>query len=204
MEELKAERIVTLPLGDSLQFIDAPLVNKSYANLPLQIPVLINRLYIPDYKNSLVKVFNRSGALQYVIGTPDRGVDKKVKVLYHKFSSIGSIAITNDENLYVQTLLSSKEVKQQVKQELFRKKSGEFQISQIDIAPSYILQINKKGDIESIIGFEGANTRPFRYIENLYVSQQQRLFVYHRYAARMLLSYYEKGVLKGTINEAEL
>lgn len=204
MEELNPIKIAELPIGSAMKELNSPLLHKSYSNLPLQIPVFYNRLYVPDYRNAMIKVFSLNGNLEFIIGNPTINKNEKFKLLYQPFSSIGMIKVTADEDLFIQSFLSGSQEQKKTEVGLLYKKSGEFVIKEIDIAPSYIIQLDKKGRLQSIIGSEGKNSKPFRYIEEFYVGQKGKLFVYHRYAARMILTYFQNGEKKGSINETQL
>ncbi|MCB1159658.1 MAG: hypothetical protein KDK45_19315, partial [Leptospiraceae bacterium] len=108
IQELSPSLVTQIPLGTGLQEVQAKKVNKAFANLPLSTPIISDKIYIPDYESSLIKVFNTNSDMEYIIGNPElQEVNaKKYRILFHRFSAIGNITVDESDDLYIQNILS--------------------------------------------------------------------------------------------------
>ncbi len=203
--DLKPNLISQLEIGSSLNTIQAIEVNNNYSNLPMNIPVVSNRLFITDHNNSLIKVFNVQNRLEYMIGNP-KNIDStfKEKILPYNFSSLGKVYVSEDEKVYIQNIVRHQSSVTQKEEDLYTKRSGELKIPEDEISPSYIISINKQGKQEDVIGLKGESSEPFRLIEDFYPYPEDKVFVLHRYATQMVLSYYHKNQLVGSLYENSL
>jgi hypothetical protein len=203
IESLHPTLISEIPIGDETEKINGQIINNTIVNIPFRIPIGSNRLYITDYLNSRIKIYNFDGKLEFIIGNAKRN-ELKIKFLSQKFNSIGLISVSQEDDIYVQNRLSSNSVESKKEENLLIKTSGFFDTKEIESTPSYILQINNKGKLISILGKNGVNSEPFRYIEAIYSYKKNKIFVYHKFAEQMLLSIYDNGELKGSIEEEKI
>jgi hypothetical protein len=84
----------------------------------------------------------------------------------------------------------------------YRMFSGSFDTSGNSFLPSFIVHLSGDGQTKSILGASGKNSEPFRYIESIYTGGGGNLFVYHRIAEEMRLSYFKDGILEGELRES--
>lgn len=204
VDDLNSTLLGRIKIGNQLQDVEGSIVNKIPINIPVYIPVNSGKIFISDFSNSLIKVFNNSGKLDYIIGSPNTK-EETLKILSYKFSLIGMMAISGDGDVYVQNRLITKDKKEVPKEaNIYQKNSGLLEVPNLVSLPSYILHINKSGTPESMIGVTGRNSEPFRNIEKIYAFQEKRLAVYYKHIAEYILGFYENGDLIGTIKESEL
>jgi hypothetical protein len=205
IENLIPKLVLKLEIGKLVNQVESEYLNNAYINLPIRIPVSSSKVFITDYNKSYIKVFNLNANLEFIIGD---NIDKRndTKFILQKFNKLGIITINEDEDLFVQNRLSSAPEKpSKINYEFLPlKTSGNFDIRETESIPSYILNINNKGKLVHIIGKNGKNSEPFRYIEYMQAYSGERLYVYHRYAEQMILSYYEKGEIQGSLEEEKL
>lgn len=195
--------VARIRLGVELDKLQAEISNNSLVNVPIRIPINSDRFYITDYKNSLLKVFLRNGKLDYIIGKPLQRTED-IKVMEMRLAVPGLVAVSEDDEIYIQNRISSAISTNEEITNRFLLASGYFSMREYIHAPSYIQCINKNKDDIYIIGIEGKNSEPFRYIESMIAGANGTLFVLHKIADQMVLSYYSNGDLKGKITESEL
>jgi hypothetical protein len=113
--------------------------------------------------------------------------------------------MNEDGDLIVQNRISSKGMELPPGAEtLYKSYSGAFSTQGATILPSFLVQISQKGVVRFMLGASGKNTEPFRYIEYIAPGDGDKLFVYHRTAEEMRLTFYEDGELKGNLKESTL
>jgi hypothetical protein len=157
---------------------------------------------VVDYKNALVKVFLKNGRLDYVIGTPKKSTSEKVLGL--KLSSPGIVSVSEDDDIYIQDRITLGKAIKLEERDPFNMTSGFFAMREPEYLPSYILHIASNKKDTNVIGINGINSEPFRYIENIIAGDKGKLFVIHRISTSIELNYYQKGILKGQITENDL
>ncbi len=205
IDNLKPTLVSKIKIGTDIAEIEGLVVNNALLNIPFRIPTNANRLYITDYNNSYIKVYGGDGDLDFILGNVPSNYNLKVKVSTQKFGKLGLLAVSSDDDLYIQNRISAETTIQETKMEnSFSKNTGYFDTKERESIASYLLHIDSKGKMNSIIGVTGKNTEPFRYIESLYAYDKNRLAVYHKFAEQMQLSYYLNGDLIGTIKEGNL
>ncbi|MGV3666598.1 MAG: LIC_12708 family protein [Leptospira bouyouniensis] len=205
VENLKEEILFRIPLGATNETFEGVVVNQVLTNVPLTIPTSSNISALPDNKQAVIKLFDRNGRLDATIGNPDF---KSVAGIPHypfRFGGIGIVAMNEDGDLVVQNRISSKGMELPPGQEnLYKTYSGAFSTQGTTVLPSFLVQITQKGVVKFMLGASGKNSEPFRYIEYILPGEGDKLFVYHRIAEEMRLSYFEEGELKGNLKESTL
>lgn len=205
VENLKEEILFRIPLGATNETFEGVVVNQVLTNVPLTIPTSSNISALADNKQSVIKLFDRNGRLDATIGNPDF---KSVAGIPHypfRFGGIGIVAMNEDGDLVVQNRISSKGMELPPGQEnLYKTYSGAFSTQGTTVLPSFLVQITQKGVVKFMLGASGKNSEPFRYIESIMPGEGDKLFVYHRIAEEMRLSYFEEGELKGNLKESAL
>ncbi|TGN19304.1 LIC_12708 family protein [Leptospira idonii] len=205
VDNLKDEILFRIPLGQTSDTWEGVVVNQVLTNVPITVPVASNVVALADAKQSIIKLFDRNGRLEATIGNPDFKSIPGIPHYPFRFGSIGIVAITEDGDLVVQNRISSKGIEVPVGQEnVYKSHSGVFSTSGTTVLPSFLVQISQKGVVKFMLGASGENSEPFRYMEALIPGEGEKLFVYHRIAEEMRLSYFEDGQLKGNIKEASL
>lgn len=200
IQNLEPKLISKIEIGDGIEKINASLVNNAILNIPNYIPIQNNRIYISDFINSRIKIFKLDGSLDLIYGNKK---EEKYKVIYQKFNKLGILEISEDQEVYIQNFLSSKTEEQ--KKELYSlDTSGKFDTKEKEFIPSYIIHIDQKGKQISILGQNGRNTEPFRYIENIYSFKKNKIFVYHKSAEQMKLSLYIDDKLVKSLTEEKI
>lgn len=203
---LKPDLIAKLTIGLAPTEVNGIVTNNVLSNIPFYVPQRGGLFYVVDNLHQSIKAFDSQGNLEFVIGNFDFELPTSVKQVRYRFGNIGHIAVDSDGNLYIQnrfgkkddlTLLSKEE-------DLFKKFSGSFDPSPGSPLPSYILWMNKKGDLLSLLGTKGKNSEPFRIIESLLATKDNRLFVYHKFLEEFRLSYFQNGELVSEIQETKL
>jgi hypothetical protein len=205
VDTLKNDMLFRIPLGSSPDTWEGVVVNQVLTNIPLQLPVTGNVVALADTKQSIIKLFDRNGRLEASLGNPDFKSISGIPHYPFRFGGIGIVALTEDGDLVVQNRISSKGLEVPPGQEnLYKSYSGNFSTSGAAVLPSFLVQISQKGVVKFMLGASGKNTEPFRYIEAIIPGEGDKLFVYHRIAEEMRLSYFEEGELKGNIKESAL
>ena len=203
IEEMSPVQVSRIRLGVEMDKLQAEILNNSLINVPLKIPINTDRFYITDYKNALLKVFLRNGKLDYIIGKLDHKQDD-LKVMEMRLAVPGAVAVSEDDEIYIQNRISPALSTNEEIKDRFMLSSGYFSMREYIHPPSYIQCINRNKDEFYIIGMDGKNSEPFRYIESMTAGYNGGLFVLHKLAERMVLSYYIRGSLVGKISESNL
>lgn len=205
VENLKEEILFRIPLGNTPEAFEGVVVNQVLTNVPLFIPSSSNITAVADSRQSLVKLFDRNGRLDATLGSPDYKPQGGIPHYPFRFGGIGLVAMNEDGDLIVQNRISSKGMELPPGGEtLYKSYSGAFSTQGATILPSFLVQISQKGVVRFMLGASGKNTEPFRYIEYIAPGDGDKLFVYHRTAEEMRLTFYEDGELKGNLKESTL
>ncbi|MCX7999808.1 MAG: hypothetical protein N3A69_12805, partial [Leptospiraceae bacterium] len=163
----------------------------------------VDRVYVLDYKNSLIKVFLRNGDLDFVVGNPKQA-SKTEKIIPVNLNHLGHIAVSEGGEIFVQSFPNIVTEQKIESFDPFNSVSGTFRIEEPKILPSYVLSISADTKQAEIYGVFGKNSEPFQFIENLYAGEKGKFFVLHRISEALTLSFFKQGVLKGTIEESEI
>ncbi|MDF3818718.1 hypothetical protein P3G55_02335 [Leptospira sp. 96542] len=205
VENLNEEILFRIPLGATPESFEGVVVNQVLTNVPLTIPTASNVSALADNKQSVIKLFDRNGRLDATIGNPEFKSALGIPHYPFRFGGIGTIALNEDGDLIVQNRISAKGMElPQGQENVYKTYSGAFSTQGATVLPSFIVQITQKGVVEFMLGASGKNTEPFRYIEYILPGDGEKLFVYHRIAEEMRLSYFEEGELKGNLKESNL
>lgn len=184
--------------------VKAYKLNNILINLPLYIAKIDNKYYLPDYQDSIIKCFDKNGNLQILIGDLKSNNPIESNVIDYKLNIPGYIVGNKNGDIYVQNRMNYKENKEAEEiKDLYSLRSGIFSIKEMKSIPSYIVHFNNSQKSISIIGMTGKNSGPFRHIEKMY-AKDRKLFVYHKFAEQMILSYLVDAKLKGSIKEGTL
>lgn len=203
VEDMKPELVTRLGLGNGLSKIELVKHGQVYVNIPFKIPLNVDRVYVLDYKNSLIKVFLRSGDLDFVIGNPKQ-TSKMEKIYPANLNHLGHIAVSEEGEIFVQSFPNVPVEQKMEVWDPFNSVSGTFRIEEPKVIPSFILHIPSDTKEVEIYGIFGKNSEPFQFIENLYSGEKGKFFVVHRISDALVLSYFNRGNLKGTIEEIEI
>lgn len=203
VEEMKPHLITRLKIGDDISTIQLEKHGYVFMNLPFKIPLNTDRVYVSDYKNSLIKVFLKNGDLDFVIGNPKQNVDRK-KLVPVSLNQIGHIAISEASEIFVQSFPSVKFEQKVEPTDPFNSFSGTFRYEEPKVLPSYIIYISSNNKDIEVYGVSGKNSEPFEFIENLYSGEKEKFFVIHKLSENLVLSYFFKGKLKGRLEENNL
>jgi hypothetical protein len=206
VDVLEPDLVTKIQIGQEPTHLQTKVVNNVLTNLPLTIPYQSGLSYLTDIQNSLIKGFDSQGNLDLIIGNLDSPLPSSVDHYKYKFGNIGNVVLDSGDNLYIQNRFGNKEGLDQSKEQenLFKKYSGSFEVSASSPLPSYILKMDKKGNVLSILGASGKNTEPFRFIEYMIAAKEDSLFVYHKLSEEMRLTYYNEENLEGEIRESNL
>ncbi len=205
VETLREDLVTRIPLGTATETWEGVVVNQVLTNVPLTIPVAGSVVALVDSKHSVIKLFDQKGRLEATIGNPDFKPAADIPHYPFRFGVIGLVAVQSDGDLIVQNRISPKSPEAKALDEnLYKTYSGTFSTAGSPVLPSFLVQISQKGVVKSVLGASGRNSEPFRYMEALIPGDGDRLFVYHRIAEEMRLTYFEEGELKGNIKESAL
>lgn len=203
VEEMKPNLVTRIKIGEDISKIQIEKHGYVFMNLPFKVPLNTDRVYVLDYKNSLIKVFLKNGDLDFIIGTPKQNVEHQ-KIIPIQLNQLGHIAVNDANEIFVQSFPLVK-VEQKVEPvDPFNSLSGTFHYEEPKVLPSYILYIPSNNKQMEVYGISGKNSEPFEFIENLYSGDKEKFFVVHRLSENLVLSYFFKGKLKGRIEENNL
>ncbi|EMY79758.1 hypothetical protein LEP1GSC060_0898 [Leptospira weilii serovar Ranarum str. ICFT] len=198
-----------IKLGNTLSDVQAKISNGVPTNLPQTIPVVSSKIYVPDFDQSLLKVFSTDGELKFILGTLKEKVGDKYKLISAKIGKIGLVAVNADEEIYLQSR-AGKEGKEEppktdpTTEDIFLKKSGSFDTEYKEAIPSAILHFSDAGKLLNTIYVEGiSGNTPFGYIERMEAGEDDLLFVFHKQNGEMKLSAYENGALLRSVNASD-
>ncbi|TGM95905.1 hypothetical protein EHR10_18735 [Leptospira yasudae] len=191
-----------IKLGSTLADVQAKVLNGVPTNLPQTLPVVSSKIYVPDFEQSLLKVFSTDGELKFILGTIKEKVGDKYKLIPAKIGKIGLVAVNSDEEIYLQSRTGKEEQPKvdPANEDIFLKKSGSFDTEYREAIPSAILHFSDAGKLLNTIYVEGiSGTTPFGYIERMETGEDDLLFVFHRSGGEMKLSVYDNGTLLRSI-----
>nr|WP_246028284.1 hypothetical protein [Leptospira fletcheri] len=195
-----------IKLGKDLKELQVNIVNRVPTNIPNQIAISSGLMYVPDFEQSLVKVFNTEGELKFLIGNPKEKGIEKLKIHNVKLGRIGLVAVSSSEDVFIQSRISKEDVKQdKAPENIFTKKSGEFRTDAEEVLPSVILKINDSGKLVQTIYSDGVGgSVPFGYVERMETGKNDLLFVFHRSNGEMRLSVFdENGKVKRRLDSSD-
>ncbi|AVQ10674.1 LIC_12708 family protein [Leptospira santarosai] len=192
-----------IKLGNTLSDVQAKILNGVPTNLPQTIPVVSSKIYVPDFEQSLLKVFSTDGELKFILGTFKEKVGDKYKLIAAKIGKIGLIAVNSDEDIYLQSRIGKEEQSKldSTTEDIFLKKSGSFDTESKDAIPSAILHFSDSGKLLNTIYVEGiSGNTPFGYIERMEAGEDDLLFVFHKLGGEMKLSVYDNGTFLRSVS----
>ncbi|WP_078124153.1 LIC_12708 family protein [Leptospira alexanderi] len=192
-----------IKLGNTLSDVQAKILNGVPTNLPQTIPVVSSKIYVPDFEQSLLKVFSTDGELKFILGSIKEKVGDKYKLITAKIGKIGLIAVNSDEDIYLQSRIGKEEQSKAdpTTEDIFLKKSGSFDTESKEAIPSVILHFSDSGKLLNSIYVEGiSGNTPFGYIERMEAGEDDLLFVFHKLGGEMKLSVYDNGTLLRSVS----
>ncbi len=192
-----------IKLGNTLSDVQAKVLNGVPTNLPQTIPVVSSKFYIPDFEQSILKVFSTDGELKFILGTLKEKVGDKYKLITAKIGKIGLVTVNGDEEIFIQSRIGKEEQPKvdPMSEDIFLKKSGSFDTEFKETIPSTILHFSDSGKLLNTIYVEGiSGNTPFGYIERMEAGKNHLLFVFHKSNGNMKLSVYDNGVLLRSVN----
>ncbi|PJZ69294.1 hypothetical protein CH373_14870 [Leptospira perolatii] len=186
-------------LGKELKELQVNIVNRVPTNVPSQIAIASGLMYVPDFEQSLIKCYTTDGDIKFILGNPKEKSSDKLKIYNMKLGRIGLITVSSSDDVYVQSRIAPSDVKSdRAPENIFTKKSGEFQTEAEEALPSVLLKINDSGKLVQTIYSDGVGgSVPFGYIERLEAGKNDSIFVYHRSGGEMRMTEFdENGKLK--------
>ncbi|HMV80774.1 MAG TPA: hypothetical protein PL048_04680 [Leptospiraceae bacterium] len=201
-DSLKPEKIAQLKIGSTTDTIQADLSNNSLMNFPIHIPVGPDRIYISDFRNSVLKVFFRNGRLDFLIGR--KKIDETSRFVTAPVQNIGLAELGSDEDLYLQSRITEQKESPEEKRDYFHQESGYFTFRSPMSVPSYIFHFSRENKLMEILGKGGINSPPFSFIDSMHSGSGRKLFVVHRESEELILGMFEKGNLTGQLKESEM
>lgn len=192
-----------IKLGNTLSDVQAKVLNGVPTNLPQTIPVVSSKFYIPDFEQSILKVFSTDGELKFILGTLKEKVGDKYKLITAKIGKIGLVTVNGNEEIFIQSRIGKEEQPKvdPMSEDIFLKKSGSFDTEFKETIPSTILHFSDSGKLLNTIYVEGiSGNTPFGYIERMEAGKNHLLFVFHKSNGDMKLSVYDNGVLLRSVN----
>lgn len=206
VDTLKPDLLTKIPLGSQAEQVNAVVVNNVLTNIPLRIASKSGLVYLTDNNKASIKVFDNQGNLEFVIGKQLFDEENEITTYPYKFGSLGHLSIDSDNQLYIQNRFGKKEdlALTSKDEDLYKKFSGSFNPSPSSPLPSYVIKMNRKGIVQSILGAKGKNTEPFRYIEYTIATKEDHLFVYHKMSEEMRLVFLDGDKPAGEIRESKL
>ncbi|HMX35536.1 MAG TPA: hypothetical protein PKC66_25100, partial [Leptospiraceae bacterium] len=115
IDNLKPNLISKIKIGTDLTEVEGMVVNNALINIPFRIPINANRLYITDYNHSYIKVYGNDGDLDFIIGNVPSKNNLKVKVLNQKLGKIGLVAVSSEDDLFIQNRISTDSGAEEIK-----------------------------------------------------------------------------------------
>jgi hypothetical protein len=195
--------VAKIKIGSEIENIQAELNNNALINVPLRIPISSDRIFIIDYKNTILKVFLKNGNLDYIVGKI-KGKKGNLKFIDMKLQIPGLVGVSEEDTIYIQNRIGSAIPTAEFITNRFQLNSGYFSVRDLIHVPSYIHALNHDKNDFLNIGQEGLNSEPFRYIESISTGNKGKLFVIHRIAEELILSYFIEGKINGKIKESEI
>jgi len=144
-------------------------------NLSFSIGIFNDNIYTTDNSLKRIQILDMKGKLRLIISnkkstkTP-KPQKENFKKTFFKFNILGAITMDEDDNIYVQNRLDSKELN----------RYNPNNKNNIKFSPSYVLVFDKNGKLQYTLGQNGSPNIPFYYIENLNIDKHKRLFVISR------------------------
>jgi len=166
--KLKPHPLCSIASGKEAGNIMLNFDKNNILDVSLWISIQDGNILAADNILKRVSIFNTSGTPSLIIGKRDdkKTKDREALKAFFNFSIIGLIASDSEDNIYVQNRFASTSSQK----DLERKNIHGF-------SPSYILVFNSKGSLLYTIGKRGSPDIPFNYIENMFIDNQDRLFV---------------------------
>ena len=189
VDNLNYSRYAQISVGTEADTIQVRYINGVSVNVPLQVIVEGGLIYIPDYYNSVIKVFNINGNLVSVYGKKTENVNiASAKFYEFDINLLGTFTVSTDRSIFLQVRENTKDIS--------------LAESRKYINPSFILHISSNGSLIKEIGMNGVDSKlPFDYIESMISPREDKLYVYHNQNDEMTLSFFHKGILKQQISK---
>ena len=175
-----------IKIGNSADSIQIKYVNKIPVNVPLQTIVENGQIYIPDYYHSQIKLFDIKGKIIAIYGKKTEELLGDFDFYPLKIERLGLFSVSPNGDIFLQ----------------IRNKARNMSQSRKYINPSFILHIDRNGEIIGKIGLNGVGSKlPFDYIESISSPTDNRLNVFHNRNQEIVLSFFENGFLKEQISK---
>ena len=187
VENLNAGKIASFQIGSNRENIEAIIVNNILTNIPVTIPISSDMIFIPDYSQKIIKIFNYSGNYEGYIGPlkPDSKNYTDVQ-----FDTIGLVEVGPEDDIFVENRINNNKSKPS-KTDPYMSFSASFTPDNLTM-DSFIYHINDEGKVGGIIGVKGLNTEPFRGLEKIYPLADNRFAAYYQTEKGMTLTLYDK------------
>jgi len=200
VDELSSNILFNIPIGNDIKSLQFRTINNLPINLPNTLFYANDKIYVPNLEQGTVKIFNKSGDLEIIIGSNlELPKDKKITIIDFPLSQAVKVIPGHSGDYYIQNRLSSVDIKKD--QNLNNVVPVEKEIPN----SSYIIHLKESGDLIGSIGTQGLKSSPFGYIYHMSVDNNSNLFVYHLFGYFKFITWIDpKGKLLQEIQENEL
>jgi len=167
VNSLNSKTVASIKSGDGPGQIQIVRDEYSLSDLSFKIEVHKDKIITADNNLKRLQILDSNSSPELIIGSL-QSIDKnKYKTVNFNFNIIGSFTMDDENNIYVQNRL------------LTKNSSGGDQEG-ANFSPSYVLVFNENGELQYTMGKTGTPDIPFFYIEKLFVDSDDRLFVLSR------------------------
>lgn len=203
-DNLSPALVTKIKLGENLEQIESIYINNVITNVPWQIPLSSEYLFVADFNKSIIKLFDYNGNLEHIIGNISlQKKEQKIEFTKLKLGSIGLILPGANDDVFIEnrTLEKRKTGENQDALDPFESLSGAFDPSRNEgIKSSAILHISIDGKTNSTLGQNGLNSEPFEYIEKLFQLEKNQLGVLHTKENNLMLSIFKNDEFSFSID----
>lgn len=166
VNSLTSKTVASIKSGDGPGQVQIVRDEYSLNDLSFKIEVHKDKIITADNNLKRLQILNSNSEPELIIGSL-QSIDKnKFKTVNFNFNIIGSFTMDDDNTLYVQNRLLTRNTSDD--------QGG------ANFSPSYILVFNENGELQYTMGKTGTPDIPFFYIEKLFVDSEARLFVLSR------------------------
>lgn len=169
IHELEKEELFRLPIGTEDNSVGVRKTGSGMVMFPNQIVYKNGFFYMVDRVNSRIMKVTSRGDVIMILSKPKKGEPVEVEsedVIrtkhrnYYDFDTIGSIAVDNENNIYIENKFLKKVKRKKNDVELL----GLEEQYEEEIYFSYILKFDRLGYFQYALGMGGKDTDPFFYI----------------------------------------
>ncbi|MDH5718085.1 MAG: hypothetical protein OEZ22_10650 [Spirochaetia bacterium] len=229
VEKLQNEELFSIPINENINSLSFPEQKGLFHEIPSRMGIYENKLIVSEPSNRQIKIFNKN-KLELIIASKEYQkikvtqqeiknkelktqpkTEKPVKtILADNLSIPGMIIAGQDEDFYVVSYFSEKEMPKNIQNEkaenIDQKNNDEEESdNQIDSQKSTgfykILHFNIKGELLGIIGRQGKTEDHFENILWMDVDSDRGFWVTYSYAEEVYLERYVDNMLRETFTK---